>query len=288
MSNLRVAVAFLARWGLLGAAGLIVAGAVAGAAYKAGHLPRSFTVFCILPDSLWGQGKIQSYREKGNPIYMAGVYDLRGLGPSPKLFCSQDSQSLRRVLRGKYEIWPRIVAPHLGPNLVSLTGAPYSSLAFQRELATLTVVPQNKKIFLLDSHWLVPAWREQRERVMALLVQCWRLGQPAVVHPGPLDAFVRDRDELRQASLDLPILCTGLRAASTMAGLWNVVSTLQGQSLNVITDDPVFAVEAAADPGKRYHVHLLAPTAVLDRPRLTSYPSAAKLEETLASQPIGP
>jgi len=282
--GVREPVGFLCRWCLL-ALTLATVGTVLGAGLLGtAAVTADLEAGLVIGDSIWQLG--------GNvPMYLTGYINsspIRNVSDS-LLLSGRPGEWRLPVPTYKEQIHPPLLRPQAGVNRLVVAGFPYGEFAFESRQARLLVVHPGAKVFLFDARTAVSFPPKQAGMLRRCLIELSRRGEPAFFHPGPLRQFVKARKLLRQAGLDLPMLCEVkkpqdptyvLRQAARHLNRWE-----HKENLCIITGDVKLARAAA---GQGFTTHLLAPEGLKVQPHrhLQRHRSLGKFKEYLAAEPI--
>ena len=289
--NWQEAVGFLCRWGLLALAGAVVFCAAWAGFAAAEGIAGELALDVTLPDAVWGEAN------QARPHMTGYLSTARSAAAPPVLMVVWRGKVQALAPHGGRRIYPGVRGGRPGANPIQIRAIPYGPFAFQHAQATFLLAAAGRPLFLLDARMLPSA----RQQEVAVWRQCAAAaagrGEVAMFHPGPLAAFIRARQRLRLAGIDLPVVCSvdpdevDLVGMRTLGAVW---STWWGRPSSdkpirpviVVTSDRTLAASAAGDSRRRFDVHVIdGPQAPLARD-ITWHASLAKFKESLAAGPI--
>jgi len=238
-SHLREVLGFVCRWSLLAlaGAGCMAIGWVSALVVDvaAGEVGAAFTV----PDAI--------YPQQGDPRRLVWGYlhpHLRYPAPIMAACHSQDGPLLL-VDGDSKTLYPVVEAADSGVYRVIVTGMPHSPVAFRQETAILWVVPQRRKVFLIDAATYLDASAARQAEYRGRLAEMRRRGEVALFEAGSRDEFLAHRARLRRLHPSMPLLWTPREVGDELATLNRAARPVKAQSV-VVTDRPALAARAAS------------------------------------------
>jgi len=275
---LREILGFVCRWGVFALGGVgcacIALVSVLTADTSAGELCATM----IVPDAI--------YPRQGDPRRLVWGYVQPELPyPAPILsVCHAQDGPLLLVDGDGLTLYPVVEAPDEGLYRVTVTGVPHGAVAFQQETALLRIIPDGRKVFLIDAAMYLDAPAPQQGELRGCLAEMRRRGEPALFDAGTRHDFLAHRAKLRVLHAEMPILWTPQDIGNDLATLRRAAHPLRPNCL-VITDRPVLAARAAAAGFPTELIALAGFGGSVPR-GVTAHDSPATFKEYLATQPI--
>jgi len=280
--HLHEVLGFLCRWALL--------------ALTAAALPAGFYV-ATLPGITLREDRIAKFvvpdglrREPvGLGVYLRGyLRPVVGYPSSPVAMASPPEGKTSLSVGGRGIIYPAVVGPSRGVHRVSIRGAPYSPLAFERTEALLALAGPRQHVFLIDAEFFQALGPADQTAFNALLKELDRRGMVAFFLEGTMDAYLAGKDVLGRSYPTRPLLWHGPAEEGCYLTIGHLPKDVLKDS-SVITADPALAL-AAIKRGLRAHLIGAEPSlAPGDAGSLLSpHASILILKESLATQPIDP
>ncbi len=274
---------FLCRWLLLaGAAGLI--GLVAWESLLATvNVSQDIQCRFVVPDGIWRAGL-----DRASQCYQPGM--LIGQGPVSGLPAVLAVRQAEPIAMGTisaqdnfYIYWPACQA---GTVPAVCVGAPYSSLAFQRQTSCVLGVPDGRQVTLVDARLAPPRGKTPPDAWQAAVAAMAKLGDVALFSqaatPAEYETMLAD---YRHAGGDLPVLHRPEKMPYLFRRVAADLARPKRTAMSVVTGDAQLA-DLTAKAG--FAVHLIGQTASApDAPaRITPYATLNEFKDSLPPPPI--
>ncbi|GEM_PF-3326109 len=276
-------VGFICRWLLLGgAAGLI--GLVAWESLLATvNVSQDINCRFVVPDRVCRAGL-----EKPGICYQPGLLVGRGMasGLSAVLAVRQAEPIAMGLIDSPdtfYICWPGCQA---GAVEAVCVGAPYSSLAFQRQRACVLGVPDGRQLTLVDARLAPPRGKTPRLAWQEAVAAMARLGEVALFCPNATPAeYETMLAEYRNAGGKLPVLYRRGKMPYLFRRVAADLARPKRTGMSIVTGDAQLA-GLAAKAG--FAVHLIAPPpATPNAPaRITHHATLGEFKDSLPPPPI--
>jgi len=279
-SHTREVGGFLCRWGLfaLTVCGCVAIGWISLRVAQAAVGDVEFTM--IVPDAIY-------YRQEDPQRLVWGYLQPPLSYYAPVLaVCHLEDGPLLLVEAGRGTLYPVVEATEPGDYRVTVTGTPYSAVAFQQETAILRIIPDGRRVFLVDAAMYLDAPDARQGELRGCLTEMRRRGELAFFDVGSSQQFLAHRIRLRHLHAESPLLWAPRELGDELATVHRAAGPIRTHC-TVITDQSATATHAAS---AGFSTELISPVAegVREIEGLRRHESISRLKEYLASQPIMP
>ncbi len=200
--------------------------------------------------------------------------------------CHLEDGPLLLVEASQGTLYPVVEAAELGDYRVTVTGIPYSAVAFQQEKAILRIIPDGRRVFLVDAAMYLDAPDARVGELRGCLTEMRRRGELAFFDVGSRQEFLAHRTRLRHLHAEAPLLWAPRELGDELATVHRAAGPIRTHC-TVITDQPATATQATS---AGFSTDLISPVDQGGRQieGLRRHESISRLKEYLASQPIMP